>query len=372
MIPLTLAMIVRNEAEVLPGFFKHHQGMWGEIVVVDTGSTDGTVDLCRQAGCRLVEVPWQDDFSAARNAGLDLVTGLWTLILDADERLSPADLPRLQDLCAGAPDKVYLQETLNYTPNRTHLEWQPVTGRDPQAERGQAGFFAARRAGLFPTRKDLRFTGRIHESILPQATSLGLEAVPCAIPVHHYGYVRSQEVNSARQARYLNLAQLKLASDPDDPGALLELATGLLEAGRPADAQPLLERLVQGKAGLSHVVRGHFLLGRLLREQGQLAAAEDLLSRGVEQDPAFRFTRLELIRVRGDLEQWRSVNDLLEEAKAYFGPDSPLFMREELRLCIKTGQLPRAGRLARRLAEICPDWTEIVSLAQKLEALTGG
>lgn len=369
---LTVAMIVRNEAAVLPGFFRHHAGLADETVVVDTGSADGTPAICRDHGCRLVESPWADDFAAARNAGLDLATGRWILILDADERISPDDFPRLHALCATGADRVLIQRTINYTANRTHLEWQPVRGQDPVMETGQTGFFVARRAGLFPNRPDLRFTGRIHESVLPAAEAAGLPAEACPIPVHHYGYVRSPEINRERQARYLALARLKVEECPDDPAALLEYATGLLEAGRPDDAQPLLERLTGGPAGLRTVVRGHFLLGRLRREQGDLAAAEDLLRSGLAQDPAFRFTRLELARVLADREHWSAVNDLLAEARVHFGPDDPLFLREELRLNIKTGQLQQAAQVAGKLADLCPDWTEIIGLKQKLDAMNRG
>ncbi len=202
--------------------------------------------------------------------------------------------------------------------------------------------------------------------------TLGLAVVPCDIPVHHYGYVRSPGFNQARKERYARLAERKLAEMPDDPSAQLEFATCLLEAGEAERAQPLLELLAAGPRGLSPVVRGHFLLGRLKREQGALPAAEDLLLSGLAQDPGFLFTRLELIRVRADQEMWSGVSELIEGAKAYFGADNPLFMREELRLLIKTGQLSAARALARRLADICPDWVEIVALAQKLETMQRG
>ena len=64
-----------------------------------------------------------------------------------------------------------------------------------------------RRAGLFPLREDLRFSGRVHETVLPAAQAAGLPVVEEGPPVHHYGYVRSPAVNAERQKRYLRLAE---------------------------------------------------------------------------------------------------------------------------------------------------------------------
>ena len=86
---LSLAMIVANEASMVPGFLESIEGLWDELVVVDTGSSDGTVAAFEAAGAKVVHAAWTHDFSAARNVGLAHVTGEWVLVLDADERVTP-------------------------------------------------------------------------------------------------------------------------------------------------------------------------------------------------------------------------------------------------------------------------------------------
>ena len=71
---LALAMIVRDEAQRLASFLAHHRSLVDEIVVVDTGSRDDSVDLARAAGATVVHHRWDDDFASARNAGLAAVT----------------------------------------------------------------------------------------------------------------------------------------------------------------------------------------------------------------------------------------------------------------------------------------------------------
>ena len=85
---LALCMIVRNEEKVLEGCLASVRGVVDEVVVVDTGSTDETRTIAAGFGARLVDMPWRDDFSAARNEALRHVNSDWILVLDADERLA--------------------------------------------------------------------------------------------------------------------------------------------------------------------------------------------------------------------------------------------------------------------------------------------
>ena len=100
---LSVCMIVRDEAEALPETLACLAPPVDELVVVDTGSRDATLEIARGAGARLIEVPWQDDFAAARNAALAAARGRWCLALDADERVEAATWPLLAAfLAAGA------------------------------------------------------------------------------------------------------------------------------------------------------------------------------------------------------------------------------------------------------------------------------
>lgn len=84
---LSLCMIVKNESKNLARCLASAQPYVDEIVVVDTGSDDDTVDIAAQYGAKLDHFDWCDDFSAARNYSLTKVSGEWILHLDADEEL---------------------------------------------------------------------------------------------------------------------------------------------------------------------------------------------------------------------------------------------------------------------------------------------
>ena len=86
---LSLCLIAKNEEALLPGCLESVRGHVDDIVLVDTGSTDRTMAIAREAGATVLERPWDDDFSAPRNLAARHARGEWILMLDADERLAP-------------------------------------------------------------------------------------------------------------------------------------------------------------------------------------------------------------------------------------------------------------------------------------------
>ena len=85
MIRISGTMIVRNEAARLAACLDALRGVADEMIIVDTGSEDGTLEIARRYTDLCFEHPWTDDFAAARNAALAHATGDYVLVVDADE-----------------------------------------------------------------------------------------------------------------------------------------------------------------------------------------------------------------------------------------------------------------------------------------------
>ncbi len=103
---LSACIIARDEAERLPACLES-VGFCDEIVVIDGGSTDATVQLAEAAGARVVRQPWLG-FAAQRNVGLDHARGEWVLEIDADERVTPALRTEIEAFLAAPPAGVEL------------------------------------------------------------------------------------------------------------------------------------------------------------------------------------------------------------------------------------------------------------------------
>lgn len=93
---LSLSMIVKDEEQVIERLLKNVAPFVDEIVIVDTGSTDNTVEICKRYGAKVYHFNWIDDFSAARNEALSHCTCDWILWLDADDVLPLQSIQHLQ------------------------------------------------------------------------------------------------------------------------------------------------------------------------------------------------------------------------------------------------------------------------------------
>jgi glycosyltransferase involved in cell wall biosynthesis len=110
---LTVALVTLNEAANLPCTLASVR-FANEIVIVDSGSTDATVEIAEQAGARLIEEPWKG-FARQKNSAIAHSTGDWVLSLDADEEVSPALAREIEELLSSQPEfSAYRVPRLNH------------------------------------------------------------------------------------------------------------------------------------------------------------------------------------------------------------------------------------------------------------------
>lgn len=206
--PVTLCMIVKNEEAILANCLRSVRDWVDEMVVVDTGSTDGTVALAESFGARVEHFTWCDDFAAARNYALEFVKTPWLLTLDADDiLLNPEDMPR----------------ALEYARKNR------IDGIYSVYKQEQSCF--QRRLSLFKP-KAYRWEGAIHESPIPRNRNLSA-AMHSDLVVEHQK-PRERGPQAARQyldiiakhepENWLGLAESYkyLYFNPDDPAKVPE------------------------------------------------------------------------------------------------------------------------------------------------------
>jgi len=208
---LSLCMIVRDEAAMLPDFLAATEGLWDELIAVDTGSRDATAELLAAAGARVLHEPWRDDFAAARNASLAPATGDWILFLDADERPSAELCRQIRALLADA--------TAGAATIRLHNRLPHGHARESDLLR------------LWRHDPEIRFVHRIHEEAATAVSAMlerrGLRLVNLPGRCEHLGYARDVAQARAKKERDLGLLTASVAADPADWYSwykLLELA----------------------------------------------------------------------------------------------------------------------------------------------------
>lgn len=212
---ISLSMIVKNEEKFLPDCLESVRGIVDEIIVVDTGSSDRTVEIAKRYGADVHHIEWRDDFAYARNESIRRCTGQWILYLDADERISEDTKIEVRPLALYSP-----QEVGGYICNIESLHLQN-DGKTNMHRGGYPRFF--RNYG-YPT---IRFQGRIHEQISPSIFDLNKAIDFSKIVIKHLGYDTSLEVMEKKVRRNYNLLIKHVQDEPENAYAWFQLAQTL-------------------------------------------------------------------------------------------------------------------------------------------------
>jgi glycosyltransferase involved in cell wall biosynthesis len=197
---LTLCMIVKNEEKFLRGCLESVKDIVDEIVIVDTGSTDKTVEIAKEYTSLVVNEPWRDDFSHHRNTALKYATGDWVLQIDADELFHPMDGKTIQGI----------REDIDNAPESTGAF--AFNMKDVQGGKVTSTFHVIR---LFRTNR-VRYEGIVHNRPIVEGDKV---FYPGAF-FTHYGYEASDKLSSAavkeKNKRRENLLLKRIAKDPED------------------------------------------------------------------------------------------------------------------------------------------------------------
>ena len=205
MAKISLCVIARDEEDLLPGLLQSVAGVVDQVVVVDTGSVDSTVEVARSFGAQVVSDPWQNDFSKARNAALEYAEGDYVLILDADERLAPGAGKALRDAVEIGEVDFGLLPLINAVDVDETIE-EVIA----QAEVGREALLLPR---LFRRMEGLCWEGEIHEMVPPDLMVGRNTSVLPGVRIVHYGAVESLRQALGKDVRY-TVAQRKRDEDP--------------------------------------------------------------------------------------------------------------------------------------------------------------
>ena len=241
---VSLTMIARDEVANLPVCLGSAAGLFDEVVVVDTGSSDRTREIARDFGARVFDFVWVGDFAAARNAALARATGDYAFWLDADDVLDPPQRAKLRNLfeslCPG-DEAAYVVRC----------------ACDPQA--GELGATVVDHVRLFPLREDVRWMYAVHEQILPALRRVGTSVRWTDVEVRHTGYA-DPAIRRRKLDRDEAILRAELDDRPGDPFVLFNLGSIAMERHDWRTALNLLRASLAASAPEDSVVSGVGLL----------------------------------------------------------------------------------------------------------------
>lgn len=312
---ISLCVIAKDEEAFIEDCLKSVQGLVDEIVLVDTGSTDRTVEIASRYGAKVVPHPWRDDFSDARNVSLQHATGEWVLWLDADERLDKGSAEAIRNAITDPQFAGYLVEIHNEVGDAQNVST-----------------FVHRACRLFRRLPITRFEGRIHEQVVPSLQRNGYEvAFLQGVRILHVGYRQDIVAERRKHERTIRMLREEVQKNPDDLFQRFNLGNAYYVAGRYAEAVNELETIVdQIEPYADHAAIAYVLLANALYAMGRteqvLQVHERARKRGIDHpglDFADGYAHLSLRRYEQSLQAFQKAISARDDER-FFGGDTSI------------------------------------------------
>ncbi|MEG6569299.1 glycosyltransferase [Thermoanaerobacterium thermosaccharolyticum] len=267
---LSLCMIVKNEENNLGRCLESVKDIVDEIIIVDTGSSDRTVDIAKSFGADVFYYKWRNDFSAARNFSLDKANGDWILLMDADDEIDREDRKKIKKLLEDEKIDAYLFETISYVGDKP--------GTDALSNLN---------VRIIKNKPEYRFVGAIHEQILMPILKHGGNVAEVPIKVYHYGYLNKNIKDKDKRNRNMTILKKELRKNPDNPFHNFNMGTEYMALGNYECAYNYFKK---SYSALKNVKTGYTtkLIVRMIMCLNQLNKIDEALSlcnKSIEEYP---------------------------------------------------------------------------------------
>lgn len=274
-IKVSLCMIAKNEEKNIGRCLQSVVGVVDEMIVVDTGSCDKTCQIAQTYGAKIQSFIWNDNFSDARNASLELAAGEWILFLDADEELTKESGAVVRRAIENQDMEGYFSKIINFA------------GNDSCPETSSDLVFR-----LFRNKPEYRFRNAIHEQICDVISENNGQAryqLLENLVIVHYGYLDSQIKDKDKKRRNLILLEKELSQRPGDPLVRFHYAVELYRMGETFAAAKEFSKVAESVNPQS-VIYGAKLMRYITLAQygaGNPAAALAAVQQGVALFPDY-------------------------------------------------------------------------------------
>lgn len=269
---ISLCMIMKNEAKRLPRCLASVQGLVDEIIIVDTGSTDNSIEIAKAHHAKVFVSPWQDDFSIPRNLSIKHATKSWILILDPDELIDRRDIQGIRKLTLSKKFPAFRLTTKNYTKAIQEPVFTPTKKEDPFSA-GYPGFTPSTKTRFFKNGQGIHFKGCYHELLDYYLQEKRIPTSLAPFYIHHWVHEINQKTHKDKLRFYLRLAEKKIKQEPGNPHAWHEAGVTFAIAGYRQKALACMLKALYGghdeKQTLTAITRINKLLNR--ESQSRLA-----------------------------------------------------------------------------------------------------
>jgi len=278
---LSLCMIVKNEADYLERCLNSVKDLVDEIIVVDTGSTDNTIEIAKKFNAKVIEHKWSNDFSEARNISLINATEDWILVLDADETISKKDLEKIRELIKSKSVMGYFLIQRTYMNDSSSPKWISSKGDSYTESKNYGGWVYSYLIRLFRNKKEIFFENPVHETVEYSIKRINGKIKEADIPIHHHGKIRGKTFVEDKGRLYLGLGKKK-AELKGDAKSYYELGIQSQVLNEFDEAINAFKKSIELDPKL---IYNYTNLGSIYIKQGNFDDAVDILNEANKIDP---------------------------------------------------------------------------------------
>lgn len=195
---LSACMIVKNEAQTIARCLSSLKDVADEVILVDTGSSDNTVEIAKSHGAKTYFFPWESDFSKARNESLKHALGQWILVIDADEYLDENQKKGLRSFLESTDAEGVFLTQKNYMGSLEHF----------------SAVMPIQVIRLF--RRGHTYQGKVHEQVAPSIERTKRPIVQFELDLHHVGYSNEFVRGKEKTERNSTLLIREMEDDPNN------------------------------------------------------------------------------------------------------------------------------------------------------------
>lgn len=219
-------------------------GLVDEIIIVDTGSKDNSIEIAKSYGATVLEDPWQDDFARPRNIGIEKARGDYIFIMDADEMISKESHNDLKWLTRIKQVDAFWLTTLNYGAFEKEWNYRTLQGKkDPFGF--YRGYIPSTKTRFFKNGLGIRFEGCYHELVDYYLLRKKLQIAKTDIPIHHWAHEINQATAQGKKDFYLRLGEKKVREWPEHSQARWELGVTEMIYGYRERASHTIAKAIQ-------------------------------------------------------------------------------------------------------------------------------
>jgi len=272
-------MIVKNEEKNIGKALGWAKSVAFEQIVVDTGSTDKTVEIAERMGAKVYRFEWVDDFSAAKNHAIEQATGNWIAFLDADEYFSVIDAKKLM---------IFLKRIQTDTEMRE--KYLALGCSLVNVDDNGNPVLVSEQVRVFRNIPSIRYTARIHERLDMDIDNM---VWVDEIKIIHTGYAITERKEKGRTEYNIRMIRRELKENPEDLNLKVYLADSLKNTGNQeciAEAETLFTEIIDRGIGapvtpmLKRIAYTYFM-EKYARDPSKSIEMEELCRMGLDEYP---------------------------------------------------------------------------------------